>query len=101
MLQAYFVRQSFNLSDPDVEDALCESLALRHFVGVDLDMVAAAVPDETTILRFRHLLGEHELDGATLYVANGHLADKGIRITTCTIADAFDYPRAPFDQELN
>jgi IS5 family transposase len=86
MLRAYFVQQWFNLSDPGVEDALFESPALRCFVGVDLGVAAA--PDEATILRFRHLLEEHDLGGAMLDAVNGHLADKGIRITTGTIVDA-------------
>jgi len=86
MLRAYFVQQWFNLSDPGVEDALYDSPALRQFVGVDLGVAAA--PDETTILRFRHLLEEHDLGGAMLDEVNCHLADKGIRITTGTIVDA-------------
>jgi len=61
MLRSYFVQQWFNLSDPGVEDALYDSPALRRFVGVDLGVAAA--PDETTILRFRHLLEEHDLGG--------------------------------------
>src|SRR5438445_10495510 len=56
MLRVYFLQQWFNLSDPGVEDALYESPALRRFAGVDLGRSAA--PDETTILRFRHLLEE-------------------------------------------
>lgn len=86
MLRAYFVQQWFNLSDPGVEEALYESPVLRRFVGVDLGVAAA--PDETTVLRFRHLLEEHDLGGAMLDEVNGHLADKGIRITTGTIVDA-------------
>jgi IS5 family transposase len=86
MLRAYFVQQWFNLSDPGLEDALYDSPALRQFVGVDLGMSAA--PDETTILRFRHLLEEHDLGGEMLDEVNRHLADKGIRITTGTIVDA-------------
>ena len=86
MLRSYFVQQWFNLSDPGLEDALYDSPALRHFVGVDLGMAAA--PDETTILRFRHLLEEHDLGGEMLDEVNRHLADKGIRITTGTIVDA-------------
>jgi hypothetical protein len=80
MLRAYFVQQWFNLSDPGVEDALYESPALRRFAGVDLGMAAA--PDETTILRFRHLLEEHDLGGAMLDAVNGHLAGKGSRNLT-------------------
>ena len=99
MLRAYFVQQWFNLSDAGVEDALYESPALRRFVGVDLGMAAA--PDETTILRVRHLLEEHDLGGAMLDAVNGHLADKGIRIATGTHRGCDDYPRAQFDQELD
>jgi IS5 family transposase len=86
MLRAYFVQQWFNLSDPGVEDALYDSPSLRRFVGVDLGMAAA--PDETTILRFRHLLEEHDLGGAMLDEVNRPLATKGIRISTGTIVDA-------------
>jgi Transposase domain (DUF772) len=49
----YFLQQWFNLSDPGAEDALYESPVLRHFVGIDLGR--APVPDESTILGFRHL----------------------------------------------
>ena len=66
MLRAYFVQQWFNLSDPGVEDALYESSPLRRFAGVDLG--TAAAPGETTILRVRHLLEEHDLGGAMLDV---------------------------------
>jgi len=86
MLRTYFLQQWFNLSDPGVEDALYDSPALRRFVGVDLGMAAA--PDETTILRFRHLLEEHDLGGAMLDEVNRHLETRGIRITTGTIVDA-------------
>jgi transposase, IS5 family len=71
MLRTYFVQQWFNLSDPGVEEALYESAALRRFVGVDLGVAPA--PDETTILRFRHLLERHELGGLMLDAVNVHL----------------------------
>lgn len=48
----------------------------------------AGAPDENTILRFRHLLEEHDLGGAMLDEVNHHLATKGIRITTGTIVYA-------------
>ncbi|MEO6805626.1 MAG: IS5 family transposase [Edaphobacter sp.] len=86
MLRVYFVQQWFNLSDPGVEEALYESPALRRFVGVDLG--AAPAPDETTILRFRHLLEKHDLCGMMLDAVNLHLEAKGIRIATGTIVDA-------------
>lgn len=86
LLRVYFLQQWFNLSDPGAEDALYESPALRRFAGVDLGRAPA--PDETTILRFRHLLEQHELGGKILATVNLHLDRQGIRITTGTIVDA-------------
>src|SRR5271163_3854368 len=64
MLRTYFMQQWFNLSDPGVEEAFYESATLRRFAGVDLGMAPA--PDETTVLRFRHLLEKHDLCGEML-----------------------------------
>jgi len=86
MLRVYFLQQWFNLSDPGAEDALYESPVLRRFAGVDLGRAAA--PDETTILRFRRLLEQHELCGQILDTVNHYLASKGLRIATGTIVDA-------------
>ncbi len=54
--------------------------------GGDLGRLPA--PDETPVLRFRHLLEEHELCGRILNAVNLYLAGKGIRIGTGTIVDA-------------
>ena len=86
MLRTYFVQQWFNLSDPGVEELFYESAAVRRFVGVDLGVAPA--PDETTVLRFRHLLEKHQLGGVMLEAVNVHLEAKGIRIETGTIVDA-------------
>ena len=86
MLRTYFVQQWFNLSDTGAEGLLYESPAIRRFVGVDL--VIAAAPDETTVLRFRHLLEQRDLGGLMLDVVNVHLEAKGIMIQTDTIVDA-------------
>ncbi len=86
MLRIYFLQQWFHLSDPGAEDALYESPVLRRFAGVDLGRAAA--PDETTILRFRHLLEQYELGGKILDTVNLYLDSKGIRISTGTIVDA-------------
>jgi IS5 family transposase len=69
-----------------VEDPLYESPVLRRCAGIDLGR--APVPDETTILNFRHLLEEQELCGQILETVNHYLESKGIRITTGTIVDA-------------
>jgi len=86
MLRTYFVQQWFNLSDPGVEELLYESAAVRRFVGVDLGVAPA--PDETTVLRFRHLLEKHSLGGQMLDTVNEYLESKGIKIQTGTIVDA-------------
>ena len=59
MLRIYFMQQWFNLSDPAMEDALYDSESMRRFAGIDPG--ADVVPDESTILRFRHLLEQHQL----------------------------------------
>src|SRR5215469_14672772 len=86
MMRVYFLQQWFNLSDPGAEDALYESPVLRGFVGIDLGR--APVPDESTILGFRHLLEKHELGVAMLNAVNQYLESRGIGITTGTIVDA-------------
>ena len=86
MLRTYFMQQWFNLSDPGVEEAFYESATLRRFAGVDLGVAPA--PDQTTVLRFRHLLEKYDLCGAMLEAVNLHLEAKGIRIATGTIVDA-------------
>ena len=59
MLRIYFLQQWFNLSDPQAEDAIYDSESMRRFARVELG--DDVVPDETTILRFRHLLEKHGL----------------------------------------
>ena len=86
MLRMYFLQQWFNLSDPAVEEALYDSPLMREFVGIDLGR--EAVPDETTVCKFRHLLEQHQLGAAMLAAVNEHLQSKGVRITTGTIVDA-------------
>ena len=86
MLRTYFLQQWFGFSDPGMEEAFYESPVLRRFAGVDLGVAAA--PDESTILRIRHLLEKHELCGQILDTVNLYLASKGIRIGTGTIVDA-------------
>ncbi len=62
MLRIYFLQHWFNLSDPAMEDALYDSEAMRRFAGIELS--EDAVPDESTILPFRHLLERHQLTEA-------------------------------------
>src|SRR5437764_2734233 len=86
MLRIYFLQQWFNLSDPAVEEALYDSLAMRRFVDIDLGREPA--PDETTVCRFRHLLEEHDLGRPLFDEVQRQLAAKGLKVATGTIVDA-------------
>ena len=86
MLRIHFLQHWFNLSDPALEEALYDSRAMRRFVGIDLGREPA--PDETTILKFRHLLEAHNL-GEQLFVLIGrYLEENGLKISRGTIVDA-------------
>jgi IS5 family transposase len=76
----------FNLSDPAAEEALYDSLSMRQFVGIDLGR--EPVPDETTILNFRHLLERHQLGQPLFDGVNKHLAAHGLKVAGGTIVDA-------------
>ena len=65
MLRIYFMQQWYALSDPAMEDALYEVESMRRFAG--LDLTNDAMPDETTILKFRHLLEKHALTSQIAY----------------------------------
>jgi IS5 family transposase len=86
MVRIYFLQQWFNLSDPAVEEALYDSVAMRCFVGIDLG--CEPVPDETTVCRFRHLLEEHDLGRRLFEEVHRHLEAKGLKVSTGTIVDA-------------
>src|ERR1700746_1036757 len=86
MLRFYFLQQWFNLSDPAVEEALYDSLAMRRFASIDLGREPG--PDETTGCRFRHLLEAHDLGRQLFDEVQRHLAAKGLKVATGTIVDA-------------
>ena len=86
MLRIYFLQNWFNLSDPAVEEALYDVISMREFVGIDLGNEPA--PDETTILRFRHLLEKQGLGKRLFEEVGRHLQDKGLKLSTGTIVDA-------------
>lgn len=86
MLRVYFLQQWFNLSDPQAEEALYDSEAMRRFVGVELS--EDVIPDETTVLRFRHLLEAHQLTEAMFAAVRGLLAERRLLLQAGTIVDA-------------
>lgn len=86
MLRIYFVQHWFDLSDPGAEDALYDSESVRRFVRIEL--CEDAVPDESTILRFRHLLEAHQLGQAIFGEISSLLDEQGLVLKGGTIVDA-------------
>lgn len=86
MLRIYFMQHWFALSDPGAEEALYDSRVMREFAQIDLG--EEPVPDETTILNFRHLMEKHELGGKLFDAVNRYLAENGLSVTKGTIVDA-------------
>jgi len=86
MLRIYFLQIWFNLSDPAAEEAIYDSESMRRFARIELS--EDKVPDESSILNFRHLLEEHELTKAMFETINGLLDGKGLLLRSGTIVDA-------------
>jgi len=86
MLRIYCLQQWYNLSDPGAEEALYDIQSMRSFAGLELGR--DAIPDETTILNFRHLLERHDLTKAIFEGVAAHLAAKGELLRGGTIVDA-------------
>src|SRR5260370_8935360 len=86
MLRIYFLQHWFNLSDPQAEDAIYDSESMRRFARVELG--DDVVPDETTILRFRHLLEQHQLTAAIFDHICGLLEARGLLLRPGTSVGA-------------
>ncbi len=85
MLRVHFMQQWFTLSDPAMEEALHDVPLFREFASLNW---STAVPDETTILRFRRLLEEHKLTPQILALVNELLGAKGLLLRAGTVVDA-------------
>jgi transposase, IS5 family len=86
MLRIYFMQQWYGLSDPAMEDALYDIESMRRFAGIDLEV--DVIPDETTILHFRHLLEKHHLTKKIFEKTQQYLTEKGLLLREGTIVDA-------------
>ena len=84
MLRIYFMQQWYQLSDPAMEDSLYDIEAMRRFAQVTLD----SVPDESTILRFRHFLEAQELTKKLFQVTEQYMSAQGLILSEGTIVDA-------------
>ena len=85
MLRTHFLQQWFNLSDPAMEEAFFDTPLYREFVGL-ADNVR--LPDESTILRFRHRLEKHGLAAQMLAEVNTILLERGLMLKEGSAVDA-------------
>jgi IS5 family transposase len=86
MLRIHLMQHWYALSDPAMEDALIEVPTMRRFAGIDL--ISERIPDETTILTFRHLLEKHDLGEKIFETVKDHLKAHGMSMKQGTIIDA-------------
>lgn len=86
MLKVYFLQQWYGLSDPAAEEAIYDRNSFQKFL--DIDLLSGNIPDETTILNFRHLLEEHQLQECFFAAVNDLLEQKGLLMREGTIVDA-------------
>ncbi|CAJ0723041.1 IS5 family transposase ISBmu20 [Ralstonia pickettii] len=86
MLRIHFMQQWFTLSDPAMEEALHDMPVFREFAG--LEGWDQRLPDESTILRFRHVLEKHKLAAQILQTVNDLLSAKGVMLKGGSVVDA-------------
>jgi IS5 family transposase len=86
MLRIYFMQNWFNQSDPQAEDSLYDIESMRRFARIEL--IEDVIPDESTILRFRHLLERHQLTEAIFAEVRTVLEEKRLLLKSGTIVDA-------------
>jgi IS5 family transposase len=86
MLRIHLLQQFFGHSDPAMEEALHDIPLYREFAQLDAGITR--LPDESTILRFRHLLEQNDLGVQILAAVNAKLIDRGLLLKTGTVVDA-------------
>ncbi len=86
MLRVHLMQLWFNLSDPAMEESLYDITPMRQFAG--LSLTHGGLPDETTILNFRHLLERNKLAERIFAEVNAMLGEHGLLLRHGTIVDA-------------
>jgi transposase, IS5 family len=85
MLRIHFLQQWFSLSDPAMEEAFFDTPLYSEFAQLE---ALSRLPDESTILRFRHRLEKNKLAEKILGVVNDLLSQRGLLLKTGTVIDA-------------
>lgn len=107
LFKVLLLQQWYGLSDPAAEEAIADRFSFRGFLRLSL---SDAVPDETTICRFRNRLAELKLMPVLLADLDQQLCVKGLVVKRGTLVDASlvkaqsrpakkDAPKQPKDQE--
>ena len=86
LLKIHFLQQWYNLSDPGAEEAIYDRNSFQKFLEIDL--LGQTVPDETTILNFRHFLESHGLQIKFFAIVRSLLEEKHLLMRSGTIVDA-------------
>lgn len=85
MLRVHCLQQWYNLSDAATEDSLYEVASMRRFSRLSLDQ---AIPDHTTVMKFRHLLEKHALGRQIFDAINQYLEESGLLMKEGSSIDA-------------
>lgn len=85
MFKVLLLEQWYGLSDPGCEEALMDRLSFQRFAGLSL---RCAVPDETTICRFRGRLAKNGLGEKCFGLVEEMLREKGWIVKRGTLVDA-------------
>ena len=86
LLRLHCLQLWYNLSDPALEDAVHDRLSFQRFLR--LDPLTQSVPDESTVLHFRHLLEQHQLGEAIFATVRVELEKRGLLVKNGTVVDA-------------
>ena len=85
MFKALLLQQWYGLSDPGLEEAICDRLSFQRFLGLSLK---DPVPDETRICRFRTMLAQADLGECRFCLLEEQLDAKGLLVRRGSLIDA-------------
>lgn len=85
MFKALLLQQWYGLSDPGLEEALCDRFSFRRFVGLAADQAA---PDHSTLWRFRQAMAKAGVDQAAFEAVAAQLDAQGLIVRQGTLIDA-------------
>jgi len=86
MLRMYFLQIWFTLSDEAVEDSIYDSYAMRSLMG--LNFLEEQAPDSTTLVKFRKLLVDNDIQVQLMYMVTEILESNGFIMRGGSIVDA-------------